>query len=154
MVARLIYLAVLLASVLLLGLSMYYQHALRLQPCGALVLVRYGLVFVALLALVALAIGAGKIVRIVMSAGIGLVSLVGAAAAGHQSWPRHVPFDLTAAGVSVRSLPLADVLPRFFVGGGDCGKARWNVLGIAASEWAFVAFLVFIAAAVVAARRD
>ncbi len=157
MIARLIYLAVLLVSALLLGLGMYYQYALHLQPCAAQVLVRYALVFAALFALIAVAIDAGKVVRIAMSICIGLVCAAGAALAAHQSWPRHIPLNFTAIGVSlesaVRSLPLADVLPRFFLSMGGCDGARWKIVGIAASEWSFFAFLIFIVAAFTAARR-
>ena len=96
MIARLIYLSVLLASALLLGLGMYYQYALHLQPCAPQVLVRYALVFAALFALIAVAIDAGKAVRIAMSVCIGLASVLGAVLAAHQSWPRHVPLNFAA----------------------------------------------------------
>jgi len=158
MIARLTYLFVLLASVLLLGVGMYFQHALRLHSCAPVVFVRYALVLIALLGLLALAISAAKLVRIVLSACIGLISLIGAVFAAHQSWPRHLP--LQGAGLSlpfdslVRSLPLAEVLPRYFAGFGECEKARWAILGITGSEWALVAFVLFLIAAAIAARRN
>ena len=158
MIGRLIYLVVLLASALLLGLGMYFQYALHLHSCGPQVLVRYALVLAALFALFVVAINSGKLMRIVMSACIGVASLVGAVMAAHQSWPRHVPLDFAKIGVNidtvVRSLPLADVVPRFFLGFGSCDKVRWSILGATGSEWAFAAFLLFILAAFVAARRS
>lgn len=158
MIARLIYLSVVLVSALLLGLGMYYQYALGLRPCAATVLTRYALIFAGLFALFAVAVDAGKIVRIVISACLGLISLLGAVLATQQSWPRHIPLDLAALGVNVestvRSLPLADVLPTFFVGAADCGSARWNIIGVAASQWALAAFVLFLVAAYFAARRD
>jgi disulfide bond formation protein DsbB len=158
MIGRLIYLVVVLASALLLGLGMYFQYALHLHPCAPQVLVRYALALAALFALFVVAIHAGKLVRIVMSACLGVVSLAGAMAAAHQSWPRHVPLDFAKIGVNIdsviHSLPLADVLPRFFLGSGSCDKARWSILGASGSEWAFIAFVLFMLAAFVAARRD
>jgi disulfide bond formation protein DsbB len=157
MIARLIYLSILLASALLVGLGMYYQYALHLQPCAPQVLVRYALVLAALFALIAVAINAGKAVRIAMSVCIGLVSVLGAVLAAYQSWPRHVPLNFAAIGVNlestVRAFPLADVLPRFFLSSGGCDGARWKIVGIAASEWTFFAFLLFIVAGFIAARR-
>lgn len=157
MIARLIYLAILLASLTLLGLGMFFQFAWALEPCSTLVLVRYALVFVALFALAAVGIGAGQLMRIVMSSCIGVISLAGAVVAAHQAWPRHVPLNLSALGVNLdsalRSMPLGDVLPRFFLGAGGCDRARWKILGIAGSEWAFIAFLAFIVAAFIAAQR-
>jgi disulfide bond formation protein DsbB len=158
MIGRLIYLVVVLASALLLGLGMYFQYALHLHPCAPQVLVRYALALAALFALFVVAIHAGKLVRIVMGACLGVVSLAGAVTAAHQSWPRHVPLDFAKIGVNIdsviHSLPLAEVLPRFFLGSGSCDKARWSILGASGSEWAFIAFVLFILAAFVAARRD
>jgi disulfide bond formation protein DsbB len=156
MLTRLIYLLVLLASGLLLGLGAYFQYALHLQPCGPQVLVRYALVFAGLFALLALITGTGKIVRIVMSVCIVLTSLAGAVVAAHQSWPHRVPLNFAQIGVHLdslaRSLPLADVLPKLFMGSGECEKARWTIVGITGSEWALIAFIVFILAALFAAR--
>ena len=156
MIARLIYVFALLASALLLGLGMYLQHSQHLQPCGPQVLVRYALMLAGLFALVALITGAGRVVRIAMSAGIALISLAGAVVAAHQSWPHRVPLASGGIGVNVdsltRSLPLADVLPKFFAGAGECEKAHWTLVGIAGSEWALIAFVVFIVAGAFAAR--
>lgn len=121
---------------------MYFQYVLHLHACNPQVLVRYALVFAALFALFVVAINAGKIVRIAMSVCIGLVSLIGATLAAHQSWPRHVPLVLAKIGVNidsvVRALPLGDVLPKFFLGAGGCDKARWTIVGIVGSEWAYL----------------
>jgi protein dithiol:quinone oxidoreductase len=156
MIPRLIYVFALLASALLLGLGMYLQYSLHLQSCGPQVLVRYALMLAGLFALLALITGAGKIVRIAMSAGIALTSLAGAAVAAHESWPHRVPLNSATVGVNIdsvaRSLPLADVLPRFFAGFGECGKAHWTLAGIAGSEWALIAFIAFIIAGAFAAR--
>ncbi len=156
MVARLIYVFALLGSALLLGLGMYLQYAQHLQSCGPQVLVRYALMLAGLFALIALITGGGKVVRIAMSAGIALISLAGAVVAAHQSWPHRVPLASGGIGVNVdslaRSLPLADVLPKFFAGAGECEKAHWTLVGIAGSEWALIAFVVFIVAGAFAAR--
>jgi disulfide bond formation protein DsbB len=156
-IARLIYLFVAVGAAALLGLGMYYQYALGLQACAATVLTRYVLVAAALIALFALSINAGRLLRIGMSACIGLVCMFGVLLAAHQSWPRRVPLDAGTLGVSldtaVRSLPLADVLPRFFMGSGNCAGTRWSVIGVNASQWALIAFAAFMLAAYLAARR-
>ncbi len=158
MIARLIYLSVLVASALLLGLGMYYQYALKLHPCAPQILVRYALVLAALFALVAVAINAGKAVRMATSVCIGLTALMGAVLAAAQSWPRHVRLSFSSFGLNlestVRALPLGDALPCFFLASGACDQARWTIAGIAASEWSFIAFLLFIVAAFFAARRE
>ena len=158
MLSRLIYLFILLAAATLLGLGMYFQYAWHLHSCAPQVLTRYALVLVALFALFVVAVHSGKIVRIVMSVCIGLISLAGALAAAHQSWPRRIPLDFQRIGVDIesviRSLPLADVLPKFFLGFGSCEKARWRLIELSGSEWALIAFALFIVAAFIAARRS
>src|SRR5215470_5218577 len=146
MLNRLIYLFVLLASALLFGLGAYFQYGLHLQPCGPQVLVRYALVFAGFFALLALITGTGKIVRIVMSAGIALTSLGGAAVAAHQPWPHHVPLGFAHPDSLARALPLGDVLPKLFMGSGECDK-HWSIVGMSGSEWALIAFVAFIFAA-------
>jgi len=156
MIARLIHVFALLASALLLGLGMYLQYAQHLQSCGPQVLVRYALMLAGLFALVALIMGGGKIVRIAMSAGIALISLAGAVVAAHQSWPHRIPLNSGGLGFYVdslaRSLPLADVMPKFFAGTGECERAHWTLVGVGGSEWALIAFIVFIVAGAFAAR--
>jgi len=146
-----------LASASLLGLGMYFQYALHLHSCAPQVLVRYAFVLAALLALFVVAIWSGKIVRIVISVGIVLVSVVGALIAANQCWPRRVPLDFQRIGVDsdavMRMLPLADVMPKFFLGSGACEKASWRLIELSGSEWALVAFALFIVAALIAARR-
>ena len=151
MLTRLIYLFVLLAGALLFGLAAYFQYAWHLQPCGPQVLVRYALVLAGLFALIALITGTGKLVRIVTSAGIALASLAGAVVAAHQSWPHHVPLHYAHPDLLTRSLPLGDVMPKLFMGSGECDK-HWSIVGISGSEWALIAFIAFIAAAFFAAR--
>ena len=94
--------------------------------------------------------------RIAMSAGIALISLAGAVVAAHQSWPHRIPLNSGGLGVNVdslaRSLPLADVMPKFFAGTGECERAHWTLVGVGGSEWALIAFIVFIVAGAFAAR--
>ena len=86
-----------------------------------------------------------------------LVSVVGALIAANQSWPRRVPLDFQRIGVDsdavMRMLPLADIMPRFFLRSGACEKASWRLVGLSGSEWALVAFALFIVAALIGARR-
>ncbi|HTT39664.1 MAG TPA: disulfide bond formation protein B [Burkholderiales bacterium] len=157
MLARLCYLFVLLAAALLLGLGIYFQHALRLHSCTPQAVIRYMLVFAAMIALLAVAIGAGRLTRTVLSACIGVIALIGAAAAAHQSWPRQLPLNMAMVEPHVdpliRALPLSDALPRYFLGSGECERAGWKLIGVAGSEWAFAAFLLFLVAVALAARR-
>jgi disulfide bond formation protein DsbB len=157
MITRLFYLAIAIASGWLLGMGMYIQYARGISDCGPVVLIRYGLLVAAILAIFAIVLNAGKTVRWTVSTLIGLVSLGGAWVAAHEAWSSHI---LSPAKLGIRadslvfSLPLENVLPRFFSGVGDCASGRWNMIGLPFAQWCTLFFVLFVVLAVVAARRD
>ncbi|MEQ1882331.1 MAG: disulfide bond formation protein B [Burkholderiales bacterium] len=157
MITRLFYLAIAIAGGWLLGMGMYIQYARGIADCGPVVLIRYGLVAVAVLAVFAIVLNAGKTVRWTVSALIGLVSLAGAWVAAHEAWSSHLP---SPAKLGIRAdslvafLPLENVLPRFFSGAGECASGRWNMIGLPFAQWCTLFFVLFVILAIAAARRD
>jgi len=157
LIARLLYLSIVVAGGWMLGIGMYVQYALGLKTCAPAVLERYAFVFAAVFAAFAILVNAGKIIRWTITVLVSLVSLAGATLAAHQSWPGRVPgparLGLDADRLA-HSLPLADVLPRFFLGSGECAKAHWRILGLTTPEWSVVFFVLFVVVAILAARQD
>jgi protein dithiol:quinone oxidoreductase len=157
MITRLFYLAIAIASGWLLGMGMYIQYARGITDCGPVVLIRYGLLVAAVLAIFAIVLNAGKTVRWTVSALIGLVSLGGAWVAAHEAWSSHVPSPAKLgirADSLVSSLALENVLPRFFSGAGDCASGRWNMIGLPYAQWCALFFVLFAIIAILAARRN
>jgi protein dithiol:quinone oxidoreductase len=157
---RLIYLAIFLACVGLMGFGLYLQHVERLEPCPLCIFQRYAFMVTGVIALIAAIHGPRKIGAWVYSTLLVLSSGTGAVIAGRQSWLQHNPPNILECGPDLAymldSLPLAQVLPKVFKGEGDCAKVTWTFLGLSIPEWALAWFVLFIAAAVLAvmlARR-
>jgi disulfide bond formation protein DsbB len=52
----------------------------------------------------------------------------------------------------VESFPLSQALPMIFRGSGDCSEIQWTAFGLSIAEWALVAFVAIVVAAVLAWR--
>lgn len=152
---RLVYLAILLACVGLMGYGLYLQHVEKLEPCPLCIFQRYAFVATGAVALIATLHGPGKVGTWIYGALLILCSGSGAAVAARQSWLQHNPPNIMECGPDLAymldSMPLAQVLPKVFKGEGDCAKVTWKFLGLSIPEWALVWFALFILAAVLAA---
>jgi disulfide bond formation protein DsbB len=151
---RLIYLAVFLACVGLMGFGLYLQHVEKLEPCPLCIFQRYAFVVTGLIALIAAIHGPRRIGAWIYGALLILSSGSGALVAGRQSWLQHYPPNILECGPDLAymldSLPLTQVLPKVFKGEGDCAKVTWKFLGLSIPEWALVWFVLFIIAALLA----
>ena len=118
---------------------------------------RYAFVVLGLLALIAVLINPGKILRVIFSLLIIVVALAGGGVAARQSWLQHFPPKVAECGAGleymIQSFPLADALPKIFQGAGDCSKVQWTFIGLSIPEWALLWFLAFVVVAWQAARR-
>jgi protein dithiol:quinone oxidoreductase len=151
---RLIYLAIFLACVGLMGFGLYLQHVEKLEPCPLCIFQRYAFLVSGLIALIAAIHGPRKIGAWVYSALLILAAGIGAIIAGRQSWLQHNPPNILECGPDLAymldSLPLAQVLPKVFKGEGDCAKVTWKFIGLSIPEWALMWFVLFIIAALLA----
>jgi len=151
---RLIYVAIFLACVGLMGFGLYLQHVEKLEPCPLCIFQRYAFVVTGLIALIAAIQGPRKIGTWIYSTLLVLSSGAGAVIAGRQSWLQHNPPNILECGPDLAymldSLPLGQVLPKVFKGEGDCAKVTWTFLGLSIPEWALAWFVLFIIAAVLA----
>jgi disulfide bond formation protein DsbB len=157
--ARLIFLAIFVACVALMGFGLYLQHAQNLEPCPLCIFQRYAFVLIGAIALLAAVHGPGALGRSIYAALTIVAAGTGAAIAGRQIWLERNPRTAFDCGPDLSymldTFPLSQVLPKVFQGEGDCSKVVWRFLGLSIAEWAFVWFALFIAAAVyvVVARR-
>jgi disulfide bond formation protein DsbB len=151
---RVLFLAILLACIGLMGFGLYLQHVEHLEPCPLCIFQRYAFVVTGAIALIAAIHGPGKIGAWIYGALLVLSSGTGAIIAGRQSWLQHNPPNILECGPDLAymldSLPLAQVLPKVFKGEGDCAKVTWKFLGLSIPEWALVWFILFIIAAALA----
>ncbi len=132
-----------LASIGLLGFSLYLQHGVGLVPCPMCIVQRYALVLVVLIAGLSAATGrrAGHVTGIwliIVAAGFG------AFVAARQSWLQWYPPEVVSCGRDfygmIENFPLQRAVPMIFKGSGDCVKVDWTMLGGSIANWSFLYF--------------
>ncbi len=151
---RVIYLAIFIGCVGLMGFGLYLQHVEKLEPCPLCIFQRYAFVVTGAIALIAAIHGPRTIGAWIYGALLLLSSGIGAVVAARQSWLQRNPPNILECGPDLAymldSLPLGQVLPKVFKGEGDCAKVTWKFLGLSIPEWALAWFLLFIIAALLA----
>ena len=153
--ARLIYVAIFLVCVGLIGFALVLQHSLGLQPCPMCILQRYAFIVVGVIALVAAIHNPALLGRRVYGGLLIVMAATGGGVAIRHVYLEHNPpriFDCGAdVGFMLESFPLTEALPMIFRGTGDCTKVLWRFLGLSIAEWSLICFACLIAAAVTAA---
>lgn len=132
-----------------MGVALYMEHAMGLEPCNLCILQRIAVIATAIVALFA-AIHGPNIVEIKIYASLGLLtSGTGAGLSSRQLWLQSLPADqVPACGPSLDYLvdvfPLTQVLSMVLEGDGDCAEVVWRFLGVSIPGWTLVGFLVLI----------
>ena len=152
---RLIFLAIFLVCVGLMGFALYLQHSLGLEPCPMCILQRYAFIVIGVIALMAAAHNPALPGRWIYSGLLVVMAATGGGVAIRHVYLEHNPpkiFDCGAdIGFMLDAFPLTQALPMLFRGTGDCTKVLWRFLGLSIAEWSLIWFAIFLFAAVVAA---
>jgi len=133
-----------------MGIALYMQHVMGLEPCNLCILQRVAVVATALVALIAALHGPGVTGIKIYASLVMLASLTGAGLSGRQIWLQSLPADLVpACGPGLDYLidvfPLSEVLSLVLAGDGDCAEVVWTLLGISIPGWTMVGFFGLIA---------
>lgn len=152
---RIMFLAVLLCCLGVLGFGLYLQHVVHIEPCPLCVLQRMAFVAVGITAMLAFLHNPGVMGRMFYGFMIVLFSLAGAVVAGRNLWLQSLPPDqVPECGPGLDYMldvfPLYKVLPMVFQGSGECAKVEWTMLGLSIPAWALGWFGVFFVAGLAA----
>ena len=149
---RLVYLYIFLFCVSLLGIAMYMEHVMMLEPCPLCIMQRVFFLATGIVALVAFIhnpVARGKLIYGSLAA---VLSAAGGGFAIRQIYLQHLPKDeVPACGPSlsymIEQFPLRDVLSVMFSGDGNCAEIVWQdpVLGWAIPQWSLVGFVMLAA---------
>ncbi|MDB5841340.1 MAG: putative Disulfide bond formation protein DsbB [Herminiimonas sp.] len=149
-------LAVAIASLALLGVALYLQHGMNMQPCPLCVIQRYAFAAVALICLIF-----AFLPRTASKAGAGLATLAalaGAGVAGYHLWIKANPTiscGIDPLETSLNTIPTARLMPFLFKADGLCTTDYAPILGLSIPQWSMVWFVLFIIVLVrVAFRRS
>jgi protein dithiol:quinone oxidoreductase len=149
--------AMFLLCAVLIGVAMYMQEELGLEPCPMCILQRYAFIAIGIVALVAAIHGPGAAATKVYSALVVLLALAGGGTSMRHSYLQRFPSDTQSCGADleflVNNFSLAQAFPKIFAGTGECAKVQWRMLGLSIPEWAFVWFLVLAVLAIWLAIR-
>jgi disulfide bond formation protein DsbB len=132
-------------TLVLLGIALYMQYFMGLEPCALCMTQRVFIVAVGLVALIAWLHKPGK-------AAIGfycilgaLMAIIGGAFSTRHLWLQSLPEDLAPAcgptlSYLLANVPLLEALSVLLRGDGNCAETLWTLFGISIPGWTLVAF--------------
>lgn len=139
---RLFFVALLACIIALLG-SAYFQYVEGLEPCPLCLLQRWVLIIITLFLFVSLLHRQYfKPYAIIVM----FFSTLGAMVAGRQVWLQHLPEaeqPLCGPGLSflLENFPLTEALSYVFEGSGECAIVDWTFLGQSLAVWSLFIFI-------------
>ncbi len=152
--SRLIFLAIFLACLGLLGFGLYLEHGQGLEPCPLCVFQRIAFISIMLIALVAAIHAPKRTGHRLYSGLIAVAALTGGAIAGRQVWLQHLPPEKVPAcgpglDYMLESFPLGQALKMILSGSGECAEVDWTFLSFSIAEWSLLWFVLFIVAGII-----
>ncbi len=153
--AKPLLLFVAIACIAMLGVGLYLQLALDMQPCPLCVLQRYAFAAVALLCLITLFLPTTMLrVGAALSA---LASLTGASIAIRHLWIKAHPAiscGIDPLETSLNKIFIARWFPALFQADGLCTTEYDPIFGLSIPQWALVWFAIFAIALIFVALRS
>ena len=158
---RVIYFGIFLFTVAMIGIAMYMEHVMYLEPCPLCIMQRIFFIATGLVALIAAIHNpalTGKKVYGILAA---VMAMAGGGFAIRQIYLQHLPEDqipqcLPSVGYMLEmEFPLREVLELMLKGDGNCAEVVWvdPVLGLGIPQWALVGFIMLAATCVFQAFR-
>ena len=142
---RTLNLLIFLAALSLIGVALFMQHAMDLEPCYLCIVQRVFVVLTGSIALLAFIHNPGKLGTRIYAAITALSAISGGAFSIRQLWLQSLPEDLVPAcrppaDYLFDALPLMDVVPLLLRGDGNCAEIQWTLLGISIPGYTLMAF--------------
>lgn len=157
---RLVSLYIFLFCVAVMGIALYMEHVMRLEPCPLCIMQRVFFVAAGLLALVAFVHNPQARGKLIYGVGTAALALAGSGFALRQIWLQSLPKDqVPACGPSLeymlQEFPLSEVISVMFSGDGNCAEILWvdPVIGLGIPQWALVGFVMIAATGLYQALR-
>lgn len=153
---RLVNLYIFLFCAAMIGIALYMQYSMLLEPCPLCIMQRVFFILTGLTALAAAVHNPGIVGRRRYGATATLMALAGSGFALRQIYLQHLPADqvpqcLPSIGYMLETdFPLLDVAKVLFAGDGNCAEVAWvdPVIGLGIPEWALIGFAMLVAASV------
>ncbi len=143
---RLLNIAGALMCATMMGVALYAQHVMLLDPCPLCILQRIAVIGLGIVFLAAAVQGSGLVAGRVYSGIIVLLSIAGAGVAAWHVHLQNLPADeVPSCGPGLKymvdNFPLRDALGMIFKGSGECADVAWRLLGLSMPTWVVIALL-------------
>lgn len=146
---RLVNLYIVLFCAALLGIAMYMEHVMKLEPCPLCVTQRIFFLACGLVALIAFLHNPARAGQVAYGFTSAALSLAGGGFALRQIWLQGLPADqVPACGPSLSYMmdvfPWQEVIATMFTGDGNCAEVSWQdpVIGMSIAQWSLVGFIL------------
>ena len=150
--SRLVYAALAIFCIGLLGYGYYLEFVVDLVPCPLCIFQRLCYMLIGVIALIATVHGPRHRANRVYALFIALAAILGAAIAARQTWLQHLPPErVPECGPGLEFMlemyPVLDVIKRALIGSGDCAVVEWRFLSLSIAEWSWLWFCGIFAVA-------
>jgi protein dithiol:quinone oxidoreductase len=155
---RMINLGVFLVCVITIGIVLYMEHVMFLQPCGLCITQRVFVIFTGLVCLVSAIHNPGATGQKTYAFLAATMPIFGSYFAGRQIWLQHLPEDqVPACGPGLTyiydNFPFMETLNFLLKGDGNCAEVVFRFLGLSIPEMAMVAFVLLFSTCLYMAFR-
>ena len=155
---RMINLGVFLVCVITIGIVLYMEHVMFLQPCGLCITQRVFVIFTGLVCLVSAIHNPGANGQKTYALLAATMPIFGSYFAGRQIWLQHLPEDqVPACGPGLTyiydNFPFMETLNFLLKGDGNCAEVVFRFLGLSIPEMAMVAFVLLFSTCMYMAFR-
>jgi disulfide bond formation protein DsbB len=144
----------------LIGIAMYMEHVMRLEPCHLCIMQRVFFIATGFVALAGFIHNPHTRGRKIYGFSTAALALAGSGFAMRQIYLQHLPRDqVPACGPSLQYMleefPFQEVVKAMFSGDGNCAELQWQdpVLHLSIADWSLVAFGMLFAASLFQALR-
>lgn len=157
--ARMLYAAVALASLGLIGAALFMQHVVGLNPCPLCIFQRIAFLLMAIAAALAAWRAPHRAGRAALPFAVAalLFGLIGAGVAAWHVRLLQAPAALACGPglhIMLENFPLTQVLPRVFAGSGDCTDGSAVLFGVSLAAWALLGYGVLMLTTIAALSRS
>lgn len=130
----------------LLGVALYFQYVMGLEPCPLCIFQRVFVVVLGAIMLAAALHNPRAAGRRVYGALMLVFAALGIVVAGRHVWLQSLPADqVPACGPGLEYLlqtfPLTRALELIFKGSGECAEIQWTFLGLSIPAWTLLVFI-------------
>lgn len=148
--ARALNLIIFIATVVMIGVALFFQYVMELEPCYLCIVQRVFVTLTGVIALLAWLHNPGRgghrlyAIAVIISAG------TGGFFSSRQLWLQSLPEELVPAcgppaDYLFDAFSLLEVIPILLRGDGNCAEVQWSLLGVSIPGYTLIAFVVLAA---------